>query len=496
MPVPEGPTPFIDDLLISYSRADDIPVLKGEAGWVSDFHRKLLIRIQTHLGWEPQIWRDTRLEGQVIRKEILERLRSAAALVAILSPNFLTSDWCPWELEEFCKAARANGGLERGPLNRLFKVLKLPVEKEPPDLAERRHYKFYEDIKESGRIREISPTFDFEVEHLNRIDELAQDITKFLKAVDEKGWPPPDEPTDDEPAESVYLAQTSWDLQAVRPIVQRDLKGYRVLPDQDLRLVGPPHLEEVIREQLSRCTLSIHMMGRSYGDIPDGHEQSIVALQHRLAAERDGFPRLVWIPPGIEVVDPRQKRFLEELRSATDFRVPSDLLEVPFADLKKTIHDKLSAVKEPPPGPDAEGARIFLLTDARDVDASSANAMANYLHGRGYDVILPASKGSKVKINRDRQENIRSCDAILLFYGDCEELWLRRMMGEIRGSLETRRTPLRSYAIYVAQPESAEKQRLRFHRPPVIREPTEGFSPRLLEEFVARLEQGRMRRTR
>ena len=49
--------------------------------------------------------------------------------------------------------------------------------------------------------------------------------------------------------------------------------------------------------------MSIHMVGRTYGLIPEGGTVSLCEIQNELAIERSqagSFPRLVWIPPGLE----------------------------------------------------------------------------------------------------------------------------------------------------------------------------------------------------
>src|ERR1044071_4541949 len=98
---------------------------------------------------------------------------------------------------------------------------------------------------------------------------------------------------------------------------RRDLlrSGYEVLPDRPLPLVAS-ELDAFVNEQLARCTLSIHLIGRGYGVVPDGATRSLVAFQHDIAAAKTGLPRLLWLSPGAEVEDERQKSFLEHLRTA------------------------------------------------------------------------------------------------------------------------------------------------------------------------------------
>src|SRR3712207_3682631 len=105
---------------------------------------------------------------------------------------------------------------------------------------------------------------------------------------------------------AVYLATSTSDVSAERDRIRRELqqRGYQVLPDRELPLFAPEFVAE-LRENLARAALSVHLVGASYGLIPEGEEErSVVRLQHELAAERGAaeasFTRLVWVPSGVE----------------------------------------------------------------------------------------------------------------------------------------------------------------------------------------------------
>ncbi len=50
---------FINDIFISYSHFDDQAV-EGP-GWVTEFHRNLVVEVEEELGEKVQVWRDTRI---------------------------------------------------------------------------------------------------------------------------------------------------------------------------------------------------------------------------------------------------------------------------------------------------------------------------------------------------------------------------------------------------------------------------------------------------
>ena len=99
------------------------------------------------------MWRDKRLTGaEVFSDEIEQQLRRSAILVSVISPGYMKSDWCNRELVAFTKAAQALGNLRVGNLQRVVKVLRLPVERSalPPLLDDVLGGQFYREDPASG----------------------------------------------------------------------------------------------------------------------------------------------------------------------------------------------------------------------------------------------------------------------------------------------------------------------------------------------------------
>src|ERR1041385_827776 len=106
---------FEHDFLISYAHLDDESLIAGESGWVAELHRLREIRVVQVRGEKPRIWRDPKLQGNdIFADTILERLPRIAALVSVLSPRYVQSEWCNRELKEFCRAAERSGGVRVG----------------------------------------------------------------------------------------------------------------------------------------------------------------------------------------------------------------------------------------------------------------------------------------------------------------------------------------------------------------------------------------------
>jgi len=364
---------FQEDAFISYAHLDDQPLIEGNPGWVANFHRVLQIRVGQFLGKEPHIWRDPELHGNDVFADTLsERLRKVAALVAVLSPRYIRSDWTLRELTEFSRAAELSTGIRIGDKSRMFKVLKTPVprDKHPPQLRGLLGYEFYNEDKETGRVRELDLMVsgaEAQTEFVKRIDDLAIDICKLIEAI-ECGSVAEDRPP-------VYLAEATRDLADAHDTIRRDLQdhAHSVVPPENLP-AAQADLETYVRAQLSRCTMSIHLIGRNYGIVPEEWTESLPEIQYRLAADRAkecDFTCLVWISPGLEVSDERQRKFIGRLRADPCLQKGTELLETPLGDLRMLIYTRL----EPPapklvPGVAADGlTRIYCIYDQRDQDA-------------------------------------------------------------------------------------------------------------------------------
>jgi hypothetical protein len=512
------------DLFVSYAHIDDQALAEGQKGWISTFHRALEIRLSQLLGKQPRIFRDPKLQGNdYFGDRLVGCMPKTAALVAVLSPRYVRSDWCLREVEEFCKASARAGGLRVADKARVFKVVKTPVplDQHPVELQELLGYEFYTVERETGRPRELSQLADPEMQrqYWARLDDLAHDISELLSLLqaDRADRPlPAGVPQTPEAAAKgfVYLAETSSDLQEKRDAVKRELQGfgYAVLPDRPLPLFGP-ECEAMVAEQLARCRLSVHLIGERYGVVPEGATTSVVAIQNELAVRRggqagDGFSRLIWLPPGLTGsagtpgIDERQQRFIEHLRTDARLQRDADLLETPIEDFKSALHQRLQPPPPPSPRREAEAAagagdredgpaRVYLICDQRDLDAVAP--LEDHLFTAGCEVILPAFDGDEAQVRRDHEESLGLCDAALLYYGAGSELWLRQKLRELQKAAAYGRSgPIAVRAVYVGPPEGAQKSRFRTHEALVLQPPAgafSSFSPSSLDSFLSQLNQ-------
>jgi len=487
---------FEKDAFISYAHLDNVELIEGGKGWVTNLHRALEIRLAQLLGKRPEIWRDPKLNGNdVIGDVLVDQLHRVAALVSVVSPRYVKSEWTRKELSEFWKAAEEQGGVRFRDKARIFKVLKTPVplELHPPELQTFIGYQFFKVDPDSGRVYELNEVFGSEAQRdfWLRLDDLAHDICCMLEILEA-----PQAPSTPAPAaqtEAIFLAEVTSDLREQRETLRRDLQqhGYTVLPTRALPLVVS-ELREAIREDLARCRLSIHLVGKSYGLVPEASEKSILEIQNELAiarGEQGAFSRLLWLPSGLVVTDERQRRVIEQLRTDPGIQKGADLLETSVEDLRTLIHERLKGSLSTTAERIAAGARtasqLYLVYDQRD--ANQVAPWADYLFEQGFEVLHPAFTGDEAEIRDYHDENLRTCDAALILHGGASECWLRRKLREFQKSAGYGRTkPGPIVAVSLVPPKTEEKERFRTHEALVIPQ-FDGFSSAPLQPFISRL---------
>jgi hypothetical protein len=488
---------FDSDVFVSYAHIDDQALAEGQPGWISSLHHALQVRLEQLLGKEAKIWRDPKLQGNdVFAERLVDRLPKVAVLVSVLSPRYVRSEWCQRELSEFLKASVATGGARVADKLRVFKVVKTPIPRElqPQDLQTTLGYEFYTIEPASGRQRELGPMSPPDAQRLYwvKLDDLAHDIADLLTVLEGEVFGEPSRSTANKG--TVYLAETSSDVKDRRDSIRRELlgHGYTVLPDQPLPLVGP-ECAAFVREQLAHCRLSVHVVGENYGVVPEDSTDSIVVLQHELAIERAAagdFCRLVWMPPDLRTVDERQQKFIDRLETDSRLQEGADILKTALEDFKSVLHVRLNQPELPkhdrqatPPEPDAL-RHVYLICDGRDLE--QAQPIADFLFGE-FEVTLPVFEGDEAQVRRDHEANLAECDAALIYYGAGNELWLRSKLRELQKIAGYGRSkPLLAKAVYVAPPDTTEKQRFRTHDAVVIN-PGGVFKPSALEPFVSRV---------
>jgi hypothetical protein len=474
---------FEHNLFISYAHIDDQPLVPGDKGWITRFHATLKAILGMRLGREATIWRDEKLQGNdVFSDEIVARFKQSAALVSIVTTRYLNSEWCTREAREFCEGAQQTGGLLVGNKLRVFKVIKTPVDAQnslPAAMNEVLGYEFF--LIKDGVPLEFDPAYGQEYGQLynQNVAKLAWEVAQLLKVMEAQasasardgepvaGAPPgPDKLT-------VYLAECSYDRKQARGLIEGELKrlGYSVLPDKPLPTDEAEYVAAV-ESLLARCALAIHLVGESYGAVPDGPSAKSTGMhQNELAVARcrsGGLKRLIWLPRGTSSRQAPQQAFIAALHQDAQAQFGADLITGDIEELRAAVHATLHKLEQPSqPQGDSGAAQsvdeceklIYLICDERDRKASVP--LRKFCRQRGFEVALPAFEGDASEVRRTNQQFLAGCDAVVLFYGAGDEAWKRTIDNELKKMAGYRGgKPLPPICTYLAEPRTSDKEDL------------------------------------
>ena len=273
-----------------------------------------------------------------------------------------------------------------------------------------------------------------ELAYWSKLNDVAHDITEILTTLKDlaKTETTPSSNGQKNSKTKVYLAETSRDLLEYRESIKRELQehGYTIYPDRSLPLLIE-ELEPQLTEMINQCDLSVHLIGSNYGIVPEGTNKSIVVLQNDMALKtstQKQLKRLIWFPPDLSTEDNRQIQFISELNNSKEVQKNADLLESPIEEFKFTLHNYLSDIENERTKSNSkdEGLKeqfensapplVYLVCDQRDLD--NIGELEDMLFNEGYDVIVPIFDGEESQIRLDHHENLKTCDAALIYYGE------------------------------------------------------------------------------
>lgn len=502
------------DIFISYGHLDDEDPGGDVKGWVDLLVERLPRLVSNNLGYVPNVWRDERsLHGNdLLTAAISEGVTTSLLLIPIVSPRYVQSDWCRRELEAFCQSEAPPGAPAFR--SRIFKVIKTPLlfhlaKKEPEPLRELIGYSFYEmegDMPvEFGP--EVTPTKD--PRYWTALRRLAWDVSNMLVALKhakEATTGPlvmptpqatvPAAATNGTPKKFVYLAETTSDLTSERDLVRDELRqrGYGVLPEEKLPAAELEEIQNVVKQTLDRCAMSVHLIGKRYGSTPEDNPRSLVCIQEDMAAQHgakhENFLRLLWMPQGLmspplEITDERQKEFVTTVQNRIDSN--AELLQTSIEDLKTRIVEKLS-----PPAKQAAAApqtsrsklkQVYLICENRD--RSFIRPIKEYLFKQNIEVITWLDGETGRTLMDYHHKNLRECDAALVYFGNGDEPWVRKNLEDLEKAYGYgREHDWAASAVYVGAPPNDQKEDFLTHLVPYVIRNYQSFDPNDLRDFV------------
>lgn len=495
---------FENEILLAYHSADDEPIPGSNKGWVSNFNRFLSTLLEQISGHTPKIRLITESETD------LSLYSDSTVLITLFSKNFLKNEILIKGIHEFAKNSQKQEGLVIDGLSRLFKVIKFPFDIDDllPEYSNILTYDFYQIDPLTGEPQEFQRFFgnDAERSYWMKLVDMAYDIYQIQNKVLEEAKTVDEELSDKN--KTIYLANTGVDMIIQRDIVKRELlrHGYKVLPNHSLpKEVNA--LESVVKEDLAKCCLSIHLIGEDYGYKPKGSDLSVVDLQNQIAAQhtrdilsyneesdaQEKFSRLIWLSPDLKNVSERQKIFIEDLKSDAASLDEAEVLQIQLQELKSIIREELVTggrfkTKEVKLASDevvVNGDIVYVIFDK--VDKEKTKPIIEYLQNKGLHVVTSLYEGDLIDLRYLHQENLRRCDASLIFYGNSSKEWIKTKLQDILKAPGFGRVkPMKASAVYLENKSTFDQNNIRSNEVMILGEGE--FEPQSIEPFLTKLE--------
>jgi hypothetical protein len=485
---------FENDIMISYAwRDNQPPPLSESEGWVSNFQAVLEFYLKQYLRRQPTVWRDKNQMpcNKVFASELDEVVAKVALLLTVVSEPYLGSEWCARELENFIQHATKQGGVTVDNDYRIFKVNKLPVDRNviPEPLKPVTGFDFYEIDPETRFLEPIDPSLGEEetTRFRKKVSNVAESMARLLLAIDRKGLgkslsaststgtsvSSPPTVVDDKPEIVVYLPHTSKELRGVRDDLVSELqrRGCIIVPEHQIPWVDIDDFNKSFADDIAKASISIHLIGTRYGTILDGETRSVFELQNLYAAEESrkrGLRRLIWMPKDMGEMNEQQAQFIAKLRSDRNSLEGADLLEETVENLKSSVLDmlkpkpvaKVTTVDE---AVVSDGSlQLYLLYDVKDKDA--VRELRRELKGKTagekpLNVVVPAFDGEASELRELHRQKLKECDAVMIYWGSSNEAWVDSSLNEIRKAPGFGRTKKFStkHLVLLAGPQTSTK---------------------------------------
>ena len=450
---------FEIDVLIVFADRDNEPADKSGNEWVNQFKKFLEVLLAQVLGEKPNIMIKGEFDTMTSPK-----LDNIAVLVTILSKDFIKSGQCLDHVESFYKIIESSSNSR----SRIFKVIKSPlsIQEQPPRLRELFGYEMYQLDADTGEVREYSDYFSTEAERQYWMEmvDLSYDIYDTLLFLKNDTELP--EVKNIFRRKTIYLAETGHDLSVQRNVITRELQqhGYAVLPAQPLP-GNLSDLERIVRRDLAECSMSIHLMGNAYGEIPEGSDRSIQEIQNRLAAEKsihakenhENFSRLIWISPNLNNTSERQKKFIETLMADVEMHEGTEILQTLLEDFKNIIREELEDASEKKVLDETNGHAIYLMHDK--IDNKAVKPFIDLIESSGFHVLMPVFEGELLELRQRHIENLRNLDAAVIYKGNTNEQWVRmKALDLLKAPGFGRKKPIIGKAIVIAMGSIKNKE--------------------------------------
>lgn len=426
----DSPSPSIannnPEIFVSYARIDNEPLPGLDKGWVTT----LITRLQNLLAQKLDSYRayslwmdyDSR-DNQSVTPSIIEKLESSAILLLILSPSYIESKWCREELSAFLsKVGNASG--------RIFIVERNNVER-PTPISDLVAYKFW--IRDDdGKLHTLGTpkAKTEEIEYYQILDDLANDLSYKIKSLREQAIP-----TTSAFSHNIFLAAVSEDLDKQRNEVKRYLEqqGIRVLPDKEYSFAN---IQQYLEQDLSQCSLFVQLLSDKIG-----HGLAQFQYEH---AKKAKLPILQWRDRALDV------NTVSDITHRT-FLLQSTVFASNLVKFQDKIINELKSIENTEKTAASTKTKDLVFINAIPENMRLASQIAEFLTTQGIDCVFPlhiSNHTSPTDIQNNLNENLLSCDAVIVLYTDDTPLsWVTEQVQYCRRIQAKREQDLKIIAV-------------------------------------------------
>ncbi len=459
-------------IFLSYRSIDDEPPPENpDGGYVRHLREQLRWELNQLGVPDAILWMDRyKIEPGDIWSEVLrEELNKADLFIALLSRNYIKSEWCATELSTM--AARIATFEKELQHRRIFRADKHRVADENIHAVLRgaQAVRFFEDDRETNREEEFFYRGHVRggTKYYDAVRKLAEAIHKRLEELGVEMGPqsqPPAFPQAESKGRTVFVAKSARDMSSEYQTLAAELtrSGYRVLPDaaEDLPETGE-EAQAAILAGLTELELSIHLLGQRTGIRPDGLNSDIVPFQLECAAaeaaKRPSFQRLIWAPK----VLPARECDAPEFAARDPFtvlgrfgaRLPSDQVDSDTATrFNEFVFQRLGAK--------STKAAKAIYVHCVDNDRPLAIEVSKALKKAGYSPLLRPDVSAGTAEERETAERalIAKAQRVILCWGNASHAALLKELGDSTIARWRSEQPSnRSIALFMGPPGSSAK---------------------------------------
>ena len=441
----------IEKILIVHSEEDDLAIQGDDKGWVTNFF-KFLSSLLLHMNYQ-----DLLLESCSLSQLKKSELKKNVIVVLVVSPILTVENKGYKMISSWIKQMISSQKGFEDEVERCLVVHKTVFNFQNfPELLNLNNYQLYEIDNVTGIPREINRFFGSEAEknYWMKLIDLSFDISKYLSLKSKKN----EGKIINKREKTVYLAEVGKDLIIQRDMMRRELRshGFEVLPKNTIT-GNLREMKMAIKNNLSNARLSLHLIGEDYGDSIEGCDLSLVDLQNEIANEysdnltkenlknneKKHFGRLIWISQSKKNITERQKIFIENIKTGAALYEETEVLEVDMEEMKSIVIEEIetggrfynanreiSGYKEPLKTDSSK--IIYLILDKEDCEEGQLIAKA--LKRKGLQVVQPIFEGELVDVRYIHQENLKRCDAAIIYFGNTSESWIKTKLQDLMKS--------------------------------------------------------------